>query len=319
MKYLILDVDTGIDDALAIAMACGKEDTEIIGITTAFGNTCLDYATRNTLDVLCELGHGDTAVYSGASSPWGSDDWPVSDHLKVIHGNNGVGNVEFTHNPEKTQEIKAWDFMIRASLRYREKLTIVCLGPLTNLANAIKKDREAMSQCGKIAIMGGALTIRGNITPYAEANIYNDPKAADFVFRSGLDLTVIGLDVTLKTIIMGEDIAFLKEMNTARSRRFYDMAYYYYANETGVIGGAMHDPLAVEVALNPDIITRWHDIKLTVEQEGLARGRIMTTGDLLVQKDKNVHYALDVDSRKFMELFVGYLANAMKEISILKP
>lgn len=312
MKYLILDVDTGIDDALAIAMACGKEDTEIIGITTAFGNTYLDYATRNTMDVLYQLGHDCTDVYPGAKCPWGSDDWPVSDHLKVIHGNNGVGNVEFSHNPKKAQETKAWDFMVRASLRYREKLTIVCLGPLTNLANAIKTDREAMAQCGKIAIMGGALTVRGNITPFAEANIYNDPKAAGYVFGSGLQLTVIGLDVTLKTIIMGEDIAFLKEMNTERSRRFHDMAYYYYANETGVIGGAMHDPLAVEAALNPDIITEWHDIKLTVEQQGEARGRIMTTADLLLETDRNVHYALDVDSKRFMKLFTGYLANAMK-------
>ena len=78
MKYLILDVDTGIDDALAIAMACGKEDTEIIGITTAFGNTCLDYVTRNTLDVLCELGHGDTAVYHGRVEVQGRDSYGVS-------------------------------------------------------------------------------------------------------------------------------------------------------------------------------------------------------------------------------------------------
>ena len=313
MKKLILDVDTGIDDALAIAMVCGKDDTQLIGVTTAFGNTYLDYATRNTLDVLNELGNTETGVYSGAACPWGADDWPVSDHLKVIHGNNGVGNVEFSHNPQKAQETKAWDYMVRASLRYRDELTIVCLGPLTNLANAIKTNREAMSMCGKIAIMGGALTVRGNITPYAEANIYNDPEAADYVFNSGLDLTVIGLDVTLKTLIMGEDIEFLKKMNTSRSKRFYDMAYYYYANETGVIGGAMHDPLAVEVALNPEIITEWHDINLMVEQSGVTRGRIITTADRLLQTSMNVHYALNVDSRKFMELFVGYLENAMKK------
>ena len=194
MKRLILDVDTGIDDALAITMVLGMKNVSLEGVTVAFGNTYLDYAVRNSLDVLYQLHHPEIGVYQGAFCPWGRDDWPVSDHLKVIHGKNGVGDVAFSHSPQQPRDKKAWDFMIEAAEKYGKDLIIVNLGPLTNLANAIKKNKEAMSRCGTIAIMGGALTVRGNITPYAEANIYNDPAAAKYVMDSGLDLTMIGLD-----------------------------------------------------------------------------------------------------------------------------
>ena len=312
MKKLILDVDTGIDDALAITMVLGMKDVSLIGVTAAFGNTYLDYAVRNSLDVLYQLGHPEIGVYRGASCPWGKDDWPVSDHLKVIHGKNGVGNVDFAHSAEEVKSQKAWDFMIEAAQKYGKDLIIVNLGPLTNMANAIKKNREALSLCGRIAIMGGALTGRGNITPYAEANIYNDPAAARYVMDSGLDLTMIGLDVTLKTVIMGDDISFLKDINSEAARCIHDMAYYYYVNEEGVVGGAMHDPLAVASALDPALITKWLDINLDVWQQGEAIGRTATNADLLVKPQKNIHYALDVDSNAFMSRFKEAIYNAVK-------
>lgn len=312
MKRLILDVDTGIDDALAITMVLGMKDVSLEGVTVAFGNTYLDYAVRNSLDVLYQLHHPEIGVYPGAFCPWGREDWPVSDHLKVIHGKNGVGDVAFAHSPQQPRDKKAWDFMIEAAEKYGKDLIIVNLGPLTNLANAIKKNKEAMSKCGTIAIMGGALTVRGNITPYAEANIYNDPAAAKFVMDSGLDLTMIGLDVTLKTVIMGDDISFLKDINTDAAKNIHDMAYYYYVNEEGVVGGAMHDPLAVASAIDPSLITKWLDISLDVWQKGEAIGRTATNADLLVKPEKNVHYALDVDSKTFMERFKEAIFNAVK-------
>ena len=311
MKKLILDVDTGIDDALAIAMVLGMEDVSLAGVTVVFGNTYLSYAVRNTLDVLCELGHPEIGVYPGAEYPWGQNDWLVSDHLKVIHGNNGVGNVSFKYNQRKPKNQSACDFMIEAAKKYKEELIIVNLGPLTNLANAINKNREAMSLCGTIAIMGGALTVKGNITPYAEANIFNDPAAAKYVMESGLDLTMIGLDVTLKTVIMEDDISFLKEITTVAFKHIYDMAYYYYVNEEGVLGGAMHDPLAVAAAIDPSLITKWHDISLEVWQNGPGVGRIVTTGDMLVKPNKNVRYALDVNSESFKKRFKEALRKAV--------
>ncbi len=302
-RKLILDVDTGIDDALAITFALGLKEAELIGITTCFGNVTLATAMANSRNLVRLLGHDEVKVYPGSVGPLESGEWIVSRHLYRIHGLNGIGNVELPESDAETEKKPAWQFMIESCRRYGKQLTLICVGPLTNLAKAIELDREAISLCDRIVIMGGALTIKGNVTQYAEANIYNDVKAAQYVFESGLDLYMIGLDVTLKTIITGEEIRSWKEVSNVRAEKVYEAASYYYSNEFEVVGGAMHDPLAVQAAVDPEVITRWFDINLSVEQEGVTRGRITGDKELLNQPVKNIHYALDVDDQRFMQVF----------------
>ena len=203
--------------------------------------------------------------------------------------------------------------MAESAAEYGSDLMLICVGPLTNLANAIKLNKEAIASCKRITLMDGALTISGNITPYAEANIYNDTDAAEYVLRSGIDVSMIGLDVTLQTIVSDRQLESWKTLDTLKSRKLYETAAYYYFNEyRGVKGGALHDPLAVEAALNPDIITDWFKVNLTVDQEGITRGKIHTTKELLNERHKNVNYALAVDAGTFIKRFTDTVFEVLK-------
>ena len=290
-RKLLLDVDTGIDDALAITYALSQKAGDLIAVSTIFGNTELKTATKNTLDLL---------------SLFGREDIPV-------HGYNGIGDVRLPSSSKKAEEESAPDAMIRLCREYQKDLTLVCVGPLTNLADALKKDEEALHLCEKIVIMGGALTIRGNATPYSEANIHNDPEAAKYVLESDLPLVLIGLDVTLKTIITGSDIASWKEIDTDKSELLYGAAAYYYTGEFGdVIGGAMHDPLAYACALYPELIKDSLPICLTVDLEGESRGRTVTDRDLLNKEHKTTQYALDVDEKAFLDSFTSSIRDILR-------
>ena len=310
MKY-ILDVDTGCDDALAIAHALGRVGKDLIGITTTFGNTTVEQATRNTLDLLYLL-RSDIPVAAGADHPEGKDEWIVSPHLHMIHGVNGIGNVELERSSREVNALDAADFMIEAARKHPDDLSLVCVGPLTNLAEAIRRDREAIRKT-KIVIMGGALTIKGNVTPHAEANIYNDVEAARYVFASGVDVSLIGLDVTLQTMITGEDITSWEKIPTEAAEKICAIVSYYYSNEyKKVVGGAMHDALAFEAAVDPDIISCWFDMNLTVDQDGETRGRTVSTKELLNIPEKTVHYALGVRKDLFLKRFIEAVEEVLK-------
>ena len=205
---VILDVDTGIDDALAIAFLLGKKEVDVIGITTCFGNVTVQTATENTLNLLHLLGRDDIKVYPGADRPWSGREWIIGEHLHRIHGYNGIGNVELDRSLNEAEKITAWQFMAESARRYGDELMLICVGPLTNLANAIRLDKEAIASCQRITLMDGALTVSGNISPYAEANVYNDSEAAEYVLSSGIDVNMIGLDVTLQTIVTDRELGF---------------------------------------------------------------------------------------------------------------
>lgn len=314
MKKIILDLDTGVDDALAIAHTIGQENVDLIGITTIFGNVTVDFATSNSIGILDLLGKSDIPVYEGCSHPWGSNEYVTSDNLKRVHGNNGIGNVELGKNKRAKEEKAAVDFIIESAKTYGEDLILLTAGPLTNLAEAIKKDNQAIKKIGKIVTMGCALTVPGNVTEFGEANIINDPIAAKYVLESDILMTIVGLDVTLKTMITGRDIKSWLNVGNSASQVMVDLATYYYSNEYNneEVGGAMHDPLAVEVAINPDIITNSFPINLTVETEGPSRGRTIGNLKLLNNNEKTSHYCLDVDGDLFIRKFV---ANVQKVLS----
>lgn len=246
---MIMDLDTGVDDALALSYALSFDKVELIGVTTSFGNVTLENATKNTINLLDLLGHSHIPVFEGASSPWGETSYEPQPHLLHIHGENGIGNVELGEPKRQPSKQSAVDFIIESANTFGEELILYTAGPMNNLADAIKKDKEAIEKIGKIVSMGSALTVPGNVSPYAEANIHRDSKSAQYVFASDIPMTLVGLDVTLKTMIKGTDISSWYPIGTKASEAMVEMANYYYTNEfdNAEIGGAMHDPLAVEI------------------------------------------------------------------------
>lgn len=315
---LILDLDTGIDDALAIAFALGYDakEIDIIGVTTSFGNVTLENATKNSLNLLELLGRSDIPVFAGAANPWGTTiAYEPSPHLFRIHGDNGIGNVELGEPQRHPSQQNAVDFIIESAQKYGGHLILYTAGPMTNLAEAIKQDKAAIQNISKIVSMASALTVPGNVNEFAEANIHRDPQAAKYVFESDVQMTLVGLDVTMKTMIKGSDISSWHPIETKASQAITELTTYYYTNEFDdeAIGGAMHDPLAIEVALNSSIVKETLKANLTVVTEGVATGRTTGNLSLLNREFKNTTVCLDVDSELFTQRFIEKVAKVLAQ------
>lgn len=305
-KKIILDLDTGIDDALALAYCLNSIAADLIGITCTYGNVLLQTGARNALAILHLFGRDDVPVYLGLSHSRASEKFELAPMAARIHGANGIGDVEIPDSPRSPEKTPAVDFIVDAADTYGENLIYVPTGPLTNLAAVLDKDPSFKEKVGRVVMMGGALTVRGNIRPYAEANVYKDPEAADLVFRSGLDLTMVGLDVTNRTLLTKDQTASWRELGTPAGAFLADMADYYIDYSTrniGFAGCALHDPLAVAAALDPALITTI-DVNMRVDLDGATRGR--TIGDHLLQNvfPKTTHVAIDVNVPRFLSKFM---------------
>lgn len=309
---LILDFDTGIDDAMAIALALGEEDAEVIGITSVFGNAEVDKCVHNASAVLKLLDREDIPVFRGASHKLGaSEDYIQETASGIFHGLNGLGNIELPAGNNISDQ-DAIDFIIESANKYGEELILVTTGPLTNVALAIQKDLPTMQKIKGIVSMGGALTVPGNVSPFAEANFWKDSEANNIVFDSGLPIKIIGLDVTLRTLITDTDIAPWLEMSEA-AEVFHEIVTYYfkaYANSyEDLTGCALHDPLAVSVALKGDWVTgeTFRIKSLYGEQEGRL---VQDQAALNRNEEPNVFVALGVDAEGYNKHFLDTIVKA---------
>jgi len=292
-KKLLLDMDAGIDDAMAIAYGCASDEVDLIGVTTAFGNVSNDTAVRNALDLLALFGRSDVPVFPGCDRPIGSDaPYAPSDVVVKIHGENGIGNVDLPHDALPS-DIHSVDFILSAAEKYGKDLILVPTGALTNLAKAIERDIDTVKKIGKIVFMGGALTVEGNVSPYAEANMRSDPEAAKIVLESGINLTMVGLDVTLKALLQKEDVIDMAAVSPA-GRALSEMICYYIDNEIDAVSCALHDPLAVAIALHPQLAFT-HPFALTCITEGEAIGRTVARSFPADCKNPSVSVALAAD------------------------
>lgn len=318
MKKLILDVDTGIDDALAIAYAVGAQEAELIGVTCCFGNVRVEQAVQNTLAILHLLGRDDIPVFPGKNERFG-DGTPFEPNpvCRRIHGANGIGNIRLKPPSRAAGQMDAAQFMAESARCCKGDLVIVATAAMTNLARFLRDYREEAALVGQIFFMGGALTVPGNVGRFSEANIRSDPEAADYVFRSGHSLLMAGLEVTLLTSRSVREIEAQvqcwRETGTEAGTMFYDMLHYYCSNEIGAgeeKEGAIHDPLAVAAAFHPEWIET-AGFNLMVETEGESRGR--TIGDLsrLKNKEKSIQVCLDAKVDTFMAHFVEMCRLAM--------
>ena len=307
MTKLILDVDTGVDDALAIAYALGSPEVELIGITGTYGNVLLEQGVRNALAITDLLGHPEVKVYKGIPHSSTTDGFEVLEISKFIHGQNGIGDVDIPDSAREAETEPAVDFIIDAVKTYGKDLVYVPTGPMTNIAAAIRKAPEIKDEIGKIVLMGGALTVCGNVNACVEANISQDPDAADYLFRSGAPATMVGLDVTLQTLLTYKETQQWRDLGTKAGAFLADMTDFYikaYETTSPHLGGCgLHDPLAVGVAVDPTLVTTL-PINMQVDVEGPTRGRTIGDNTRLNDPVKTMQAAVGVDVPRFLDEFM---------------
>ncbi|MED3962497.1 nucleoside hydrolase [Niallia taxi] len=305
-EKLILDVDTGIDDAIGILLAVKSKKFDLLGITTVNGNVSLDAATVNTCKILDLLEETEIPVIKGAETPLFRE--PFFEHR--IHGEDGLGGA-LKDIPARNVASDGFapDFIINSILSFSGEVTLVCTGPLTNLALAVKKCPQITKHVKKVIFMGGVVKGVGNITPTAEFNAYVDPEAAKIVLQAGFPAIVqVGLDVTRKALLTKEHISKLKNEKLAsyieESTRDYQEKYY---SRYGVHACAMHDPLAVGIAINNTIaVTEKHYVDVETKSE-LCDGQLVCDFQNRLNKQPNLEVCLEVDAEAFFTMFIKIL------------
>lgn len=297
---MILDLDTGIDDSMALAYVLGNKEIELIGVVCSYGNVETEVGARNVLNLLNLFHREDVPVYLGESHAMNKTSFTRLAVSKRIHGNNGVGDVELNESNRTYEAMSGIDFYHQAIQRYGKELTIVTTGPLTNLAVLLTQMPNIKANMGKVIVMGGALTFAGNVSPYAEANISQDAMAANLVFESGVDLTMVGLDVTRRSTISHIETQQWRNTETLAGRVLADMVDYYLFEQRTPGTCPLHDPSAAICALHLEYFTTL-SLPMCVICEGEAIGR--TLGDMkrIHEKEHLVKVCVDVESKKLVK------------------
>ncbi|KAJ8510519.1 hypothetical protein OPV22_000953 [Ensete ventricosum] len=271
---VIIDTDPGIDDSLTILMAFQLPEIEILGLTTIFGNVGTQDATRNAL-LLCEIaGHPQVPVAEGSHVPLKGEEPSIAD---FIHGSDGLGNIFLPPPVGEKMDRNASEFLVEMVSQYPGDVSILALGPLTNLALAIKRDPCFASKVKKIVILGGAFFTAGNVNPAAEANIYGDPEAADIVFTCGADITVVGINITTQVKFTDEDLSELRNSKGRHSQTISEMCKFYrdwHVQSEGVHGIFLHDPVSFAALVRPDLFTFKKGV-VRVETQGICIGHTL--------------------------------------------
>lgn len=249
---MIIDTDPGIDDAMAIAYAHAAPEIDLLGLTTTFGNTFVGQSSRNARYLLHRLGVS-LPVAQGAGQGWDADGHMPSHH---VHGPEGFGDL--TEIPEigENHAEPAAEFLVRQAKEHKGELVVCAIGPLTNIADAIRLDPGFAGNLKRLVIMGGAVYCPGNITPAAEANIHHDPAAADVVMANGLPMTIVGLDVTLKLLMDRRQLDDLAARAPDIGGFLHQITQFYiefYQSVAGLDGCGLHDSTAVIACTHPHL------------------------------------------------------------------
>lgn len=277
-RAFLIDTDTASDDAVAIIMALRAPDVRVVAITTVAGNVPVPQSTRNALYTV-ELCGASAPVYSGADKPL----LRTYQNATWFHGRDGLGEHDYPAPRRSAEKMHAVDAIIEA-VEANPGIVIVTLAPLTNVALALAKKPEIAAQVGRCVIMGGAPCCEGNVTPAAEYNIWVDPEAARMVVRSGMPIELVGWHLSRGGAVVGEDdIARILGFNNPIAKFAVECnshARAAYKVQTGEDGISLPDPVAIAIALDPNIGTDWSDHYIDVEtQSELTRG--MTVVDRL--------------------------------------
>ena len=322
-RHLVIDSDPGIDDALAILLALRSSDARVEAVTTVAGNVAVDRATANARRILA-VAAPDAPPLLAAGAPA-----PLKRALVTaghVHGQDGLGNLERfvepdgrPRYPEPAHAIEMRsgpEVILDAADRWRADLTIVALGPLTNLALALQRDPRRLARVGRIVVMGGAIGVPGNVTPAAEFNFYVDPEAAAAVLDAGLPVELIPLDVTRRVVLAQAALTDrLRRCSDLVARFILDFTLHGFAFGAAREGGGivLHDPLAMAVALDPSLVT-FEPTCVEVECEGkLTRGMALADRREIPSHRKRAptcRVAVDVDAERVLRVVLERLCPA---------
>ncbi|HHX10343.1 MAG TPA: nucleoside hydrolase [Firmicutes bacterium] len=300
MKWII-DTDPGIDDASAIITAVNSGALDILGITSVHGNVGLNHTTRNALK-LVELMGGDVPVYQGTSRPI----LQQREHAAEYHGENGFGNTSLPEPGIAPQDQYAVDFIIESTKK--QEVSLLTLGPLTNVALAIAKERELEKRIKQIVMMAGTSRARGNTSPLAEFNIFADPEAAAVVFESGIPIIMVPWETCLDTVFGSEVIVRIRRSSTEVGKAFAQAMEYSVGRTKAYLGSEvllLCDLLAACAAIDPTVITQQLNAKVTVETGGrFSRGLTVIDERMDDGSKPNASIALACDRAKIENMFL---------------
>ena len=312
-QKIIIDTDPGVDDTMAIFFALCSPELEVVGLTTIFGNVDTDLATKNALRLLEIAGRTAIPVAKGADNPLTR---PFEGPASYVHGEDGQGNVFLPDPAGAAIGLSAAQFIVEQLRASPGEITLVPVGPLTNIALALRLEPRIVDWVDEVVLMGGNALVPGNASPAAEANIRNDPEAADLVFGAGWRVTMVGLDVTLKVHMTPDDIALYAEHNNPMSRHITKIIPHYrnyFEKHYEAQGIFVHDSSAIACLIDPSLF-KTRQLPLRVGTAGLGRGKTWPAlGSRLLPPWQNrplVNVCVEVDGERIVQMEAERLRNA---------
>ncbi len=311
-QKIIIDTDPGIDDSMAIFFALNSPELEVIGLTTVFGNVHVDLATTNALRLLEIAGRTDIPVAKGAANSLVGD---YSNPPTFIHGDDGQGNVHLPPPTTSPIDQSSAQFIVEQVMAAPGEITLVPIGPLTNIALAIRLEPRIVQNVKQVVLMGGNALVPGNSSPAAEANIHDDPEAADVVFGAGWPLTMVGLDVTTKASMTDQHLQRYARSTSPMAQhiaRINPLYHEFSKRVNGVSGLLVHDSTAIAYLLMPDAFTtkQW---AVRVETQGISRGKTWpylrpNPNSVAWHNRPTVNVCVEIDSTRTVELELSRVA-----------
>lgn len=307
-RRVILDTDPGVDDTMALFLLLHSPELQLDAVTTVFGNVDVEQTTRNIIIALDIAGRSDLPVARGADRPLLRNRQTDG---AAVHGGNGLGGAALPQPSRQAGSQHAAALIVERVMAAPGEITLIAVGPLTNLAIATRLEPRIVENVEQVVVMGGAVTVPGNVSPVAEANIHNDPEAAQIVLGAGFPLALIGLDVTLQAIITLDDVAVLRTTAGPEGEFIHAITVNYgdrHTNRLGHYGFPMHDASAVLYAIDPGYFKteRWY---LEVETHSeRAVGLVMADRRGWWKQPPNADVCLEIDSERFRQFYLDRLA-----------
>jgi inosine-uridine nucleoside N-ribohydrolase len=297
-ERILIDCDPGHDDAIALLLALASPELELLGVTTVAGNQTLEKTTANAIRVLDFVGRDDVTVAAGADRPLVRDPFVAA----YVHGETGLDGPDLPPPQREPPALHAVDFLAERV----SGATLVAVGPLTNVALLLARHPEARPD--RIVLMGGSIGL-GNVTPAAEFNIWADPEAAARVFESGLELAMVGLDVTHQALLLDADAERLRASGRTGQMvaELYDFFHRFHRATYGFGGSPIHDAVAVAYAFRPELMETKHcHVAIECGSE-LTRGRTVVDLWDRTEEEPNAHVGVGIDGRAFVHLLLERL------------
>ncbi|MCB5161280.1 nucleoside hydrolase [Marinomonas algarum] len=306
-RKIIIDTDPGIDDAMAILFAFQAPQLEVLGLTTTFGNVSVELATQNAIK-LTEIAKVTVPVAKGVAIPSQIAPRP---HPDFVHGKDGFGNIDLPAPQGKAIEKSAAQFIVDTVREFPGEVTLIALGPLGNLAKALELDPEVANLVDEVVLMGGTAIEYGNVSPVAEANIMNDPHAADKVFTAPWQVTMIGLDVTHQVLLDNDILGRIRQANPEEGGFLFDCAQYYidfYSSRFDMNGCYFHDASTIAYVMDPSIFgVELGAVRVACEGIGIGQTIFAPQGMTFPEPHWNdvpmTQVCMEVNSEKLLSLF----------------